>query len=127
MPSTRSRSEDLVLPILKSERSITVSRGLRRTRTLVPNPTSEPVEESTMGEQPRPLKYYVIPSQAEPHNSIDAPAIEANNFEIKPSLLSAVQRNQFSGNSMEDPNLHLSVFLQYAETVKVNGVSSEAI
>ncbi|XP_058745952.1 uncharacterized protein LOC131618812 [Vicia villosa] len=80
-----------------------------------------------MGEQPRPLKSYAIPSQAEPHNSIVAPSIEANNFELKPSLLSAVQQNQFSGNSMEDPNLHLSVFLQYADTVKANGVSSEAI
>ena len=49
-----------------------------------------------MGEQPRPLKSYAIPSQEEPHNSIAAPPIEANNFELKPSLLSAVQQNQFS-------------------------------
>ncbi|XP_058726309.1 uncharacterized protein LOC131597641 [Vicia villosa] len=127
MPSTRSRSEDLVLPIPEPARSITVSRRLRRTRTLVPSPISEPVEESTMGEQSRPLKSYAIPSQAEPHNSIAAPAIEANNFELKPSLLSAVQQSQFSGNPTEDPNLHLLVFLQYADTVKENGVSSEGI
>ncbi|MCI69535.1 hypothetical protein A2U01_0090797, partial [Trifolium medium] len=43
--------------------------------------------------QNRPLKSYA----AEPHNSIAAPAIDANNFELKPSLLSAVQQNQFSG------------------------------
>ncbi|XP_058725740.1 uncharacterized protein LOC131597035 [Vicia villosa] len=127
MPSTRSRSEDLVLPIPEPEHSITVSRRLRCTRTLVPTPTYEPVEESNMGEQPCPLKSYAIPSQAEPHNSIAAPAIEANNFELKPSLLSAVQQNQISGNTTEDPNLHLLVFLQYADTIKANGVSSEAI
>ncbi|CAJ2627735.1 unnamed protein product [Trifolium pratense] len=79
------------------------------------------------GPQNRPLKSYAIPSQAEPHNSIAAPAIEANNFELKPSLLSAVQQNQFSGNPTDDPNLHLSIFLQYADTVKANGVSPEAI
>ena len=28
---------------------------------------------------------------------------------------------------MDDPNLHLSMFLQYANTVKNNGVSQEAI
>ncbi|CAJ2637435.1 unnamed protein product [Trifolium pratense] len=77
--------------------------------------------------QERPLRSYAIPSQEEPHNSIAAPAIEANNFELKPSLLSAVQQNQFSGNPTDDPNLHLSIFLQYADTVKANGVSPEAI
>ena len=44
-----------------------------------------------MGDQPRPLKSYAIPSQEEPHNNIVAPPIEANNFELKPSLLSAVK------------------------------------
>ncbi|CAJ2633397.1 unnamed protein product [Trifolium pratense] len=77
--------------------------------------------------QERPLRSYAIPSQEEPHNSIAAPAIEANNFELKPSLLSAVQQNQFSGNPTDDPNLHLSIFLQYADTVKANGVSPDAI
>ena len=38
-----------------------------------------------------------------------------------------MQQNQFSGNPTEDPNLHLSVFVQYADTVKANGVTSEAI
>ncbi|MCI38543.1 hypothetical protein A2U01_0059771, partial [Trifolium medium] len=75
----------------------------------------------------RPLKSYAIPSQAEPHNSIVAPAIEANNFELKPSLISLVQQNQFSGNPNKDPNLHLAVFLQYADTIKANCVTSEAI
>ena len=145
MPSTRSRGEDLVLPIPEPERSITLRRRVQEYRTkynlpdsttpTIPIPTPEPVqepiqeqvEEPVMGEQPRPLKFYAIPSHDEPHNSIAAPAIEANNFELKPSLLSAVQQNQFSGGPTEDPNLHLSVFLQYADTVKANGVSPEAI
>ena len=44
---------------------------------------------------PRALKDYAVPSQAEPHNSIVAPTIARNDFELKPSLLSAVQQNQF--------------------------------
>jgi hypothetical protein len=66
-----------------------------------------------MAERPqnRLMKYYVVPSQAEPHNSIATPAINRNDFKLKPSLLSAVQQNQFSGSPTDDPNLHLSVFV----------------
>ncbi|XP_058761643.1 uncharacterized protein LOC131635058 [Vicia villosa] len=52
---------------------------------------------------------------------------EANKFELKPSLLQAVQQNQFSGSPTDDPNLHLFMFVQYANTVKANGVSPETI
>ena len=127
MPSTRSRGEDLVLPIPEPERSIIRRCHVRVSRTnqflSQSSISAETVEEPDMGDQPRPLKSYVIRQQEEPHNSIAAPAIEANNFELKPSLLSAVQQNQFSSGSMDDPNLHLFMFLQYADTVKANGVS----
>ncbi|XP_045827939.1 uncharacterized protein LOC123919930 [Trifolium pratense] len=121
MPSTRSRGERLVQLVSEPER-------LLRRRNLE-NQLEIPLPDLVMAEAPqeRPLRSYAIPSQAEPHNSIAAPAIEANNFELKPSLLSAVQQNQFSGNPTDDPNLHLSIFLQYADTVKANGVSPEAI
>ena len=127
MPSTRSQSEDLEIPISSPERLIRLRRRLQYIAIPTQEPIQEEVEEPAMGEQPRPLKFYAIPSQDEPHNNIAAPAIEANNFELKPSLLSAVQQNQFSGGPTEDPNLHLSVFLQYADTVKANGVIPEAI
>ena len=95
MPSTRSRGEDLVLPILEPEHSIIRRRHVRVHRTDPSLSWSyifvEPVEGPNMGDQPRQLKSYVIPSQEELHNNIAAPAIEANNFELKPSLLSAVQ------------------------------------
>ncbi|CAJ2644607.1 uncharacterized protein LOC123896171 [Trifolium pratense] len=121
MPSTRSRGERLVQLVSEPER-------LLRRRNLE-NQLEIPLPDLVMAKAPqeRPLRSYAIPSQEEPHNSIAAPAIEANNFELKPSLLSAVQQNQFSGNPTDDPNLHLSIFLQYADTVKANGVSPEAI
>ena len=35
-------------------------------------------------------------------------SIDANNFELKPALISMVQQQQFKGNPLEDPNGHLS-------------------
>lgn len=77
--------------------------------------------------QNRPLKDYAASSEDEPHSSIAPPTIEENNFESKPSLLQFMQHNQFSGSPIEDPNLYLSMFVQYADTLKVNGVDPEAI
>lgn len=59
----------------------------------------------------RTLRDYATPSQDEPYNNIVAPAIDQNDFELKPSLLQAIQKNQFSGSPTDDPNLHLSVFV----------------
>ena len=75
----------------------------------------------------RTLKEYATPSTEEPQAVIVYPAVEANNFEIKPALLNIVQQNQFSGLPTEDPNLHLSYFLRVCGTLKANGVTSEAI
>ena len=138
MPNTRSQNEPLHLQINDIERYLRLRRRIQEYRSLnnlpqtkIPDiPLSESIEESTMADvpnSPRALKDYAVPSQAEPHNSIAAPAIARNDFELKPSLLSAVQQNQFSGSPTDDPNLHLSVFVQYADTVKANGVNPEAI
>lgn len=138
MPSTCSKGEKLKLQFDEPERYLRLERRIRdliREHCIKLNlhdlniPTSESVVQPEMAEQVqnRPLKCYAIPLQDEQHSNIAAPAIESNNFELKPSLLSAVQQNQFSGSPTEDPNLHLSVFLQYVDTVEANGVSPEAI
>jgi len=38
-----------------------------------------------------------------------------------------VQKFQFGGSPMEDPNLHFSIFLEVCDTLKLNGVSIDAI
>jgi len=53
--------------------------------------------------------------------------MEANNFELKPTLISMVQQCQFGGTLLVDPDLHLSVFLEVCDIVKLNGVSTDAI
>ena len=137
MPNTRSQSEPLHLQINDIEHYLRVRRRVQEYRDLNNLPPTklpdisipELIEESKMADVPNPpraLKEYAVPSQAEPHNSIAAPAIARNDFELKPSLLSAVQQNQFSGSPTDDLNLHLSVFVQYTDTIKANGVNPEA-
>ena len=59
--------------------------------------------------------------------SIAWPTIEANDFELKPLLISMVQQFQFRGTPREDPNIHLSVFLEVCNTLKLNEVSTDDI
>ena len=54
-------------------------------------------------------------------------AIEANNFELKPALITMVQQHQYTSHPSEDPNEHMGRFLRMANTVKLNGVRPEVI
>ena len=38
-----------------------------------------------------------------------------------------VQHNQFGGSALEDPNIHLRMFLEMVDTIKMNGVAKEYI
>ena len=55
------------------------------------------------------------------------PAIDANDFKLKPALITRVQQNQFTGHSTENPNEHLGRFLRIANSIKLNGVKPEFI
>ena len=60
--------------------------------------------------------------------SITRPNIKANTFEIKPALLQMIQSTvQFYGMLNEDPNDHIANFLEICDTLKYNGVSSDAL
>jgi len=117
MPSTRTSEDNLVQPIDEIERFLHIRRQVERIHA----------QMAQAQNANRPLKDFVVPSQDEPHSSIVNPTIQDNNLELKPSLLQIVQQNQFSGNSTEDLNLHLSVFVQFTDTLKCNVVDPEAI
>ena len=38
------------------------------------------------------------------YSTVRQPAIEANNFELKPALITTVQQHQYTGHPSEDPN-----------------------
>ncbi|MED6146151.1 hypothetical protein PIB30_031848 [Stylosanthes scabra] len=49
------------------------------------------------------LGQYINPTADSCGSTIRRPAIQANNFELKPSLIQLVQQDQFSGNYHDDP------------------------
>ena len=59
--------------------------------------------------------------------AVKQPAIDANDFELKPALITMVQQNQFTGHSTENPDEHLGQFLRIANSIKLNGVRPEVI
>ena len=63
----------------------------------------------------------------EEYSTIRQPAVDTNNFELKPALITMVQQHQFTGHPTEDPNEHLSRFLKMPNIVKLNGVRPEVI
>ena len=67
------------------------------------------------------------PILREKYSTVRQPRIEANNFELKPALITMVQQNQFTRHPSEDPNKHLGRFLRMANTVKLNVVNPDMI
>ena len=67
------------------------------------------------------------PSLNEKFSGIRHQPIDANNFELKLALISMVQHEQFGWNPSEDPNGHLSNFLELCSTIKMNGVDRDVI
>ncbi|KAL4344676.1 hypothetical protein AHAS_Ahas11G0202200 [Arachis hypogaea] len=74
----------------------------------------------------RNLGCFTTPNSGSCGSSIMTPTVNANNFELKPKLVTLVQQNcQFSGSPQEDSNLFISNFLQICDTIKTNGVPAE--
>ena len=78
------------------------------------------------GDQRMTLREFVTPGVQGITSSITRLTIDANNFELKPALISMVQQSQFGGTPLEDSNLHLSIFLEVCDTLKFNGLSADA-
>ena len=59
--------------------------------------------------------------------AIRRPPIKANNFELKGVTLQMLHNIQFHGLPSENPNAHLTSFIEVCNTVKYNGVIEEAL
>ncbi|KAL0456394.1 UNVERIFIED_CONTAM: hypothetical protein Slati_0978600 [Sesamum latifolium] len=71
---------------------------------------------------------YSFPTADGTISSIAKPAVEANNFEIKPAIIQIIRSNvQFFGFPDEDPNKHLINFHEICDTFRFNGVSDDAV
>ena len=56
----------------------------------------------------------------EDYSIVGASIMDANNFKLKPALITMLQQNQFTGHPSEDPNVHMRRFLRMANMVKMN-------
>ena len=79
------------------------------------------------GGQTRTLYDFITPGVQDISPTIARPTMKVNNFELRLVLVSKFQQMQFGGSPMEDLNLHLSIFLKVCDTLKLNGVSTDAI
>ena len=74
----------------------------------------------------RALKDYSIPNVGV--SSIQRPPIQVNNFEIKLAIIQMILNSvQFGGLANDDPNLHITNFLEICDTFKHNGVTDDVI
>ena len=123
------KSEAELLPLdTELERTL---RNLKKVRFAEQEPMADQREEQpevpAVGTSEIPQVHYTMEDFwkteiKDEYSAVVQPAIEANNFELKPSLINMVQQNQFTGHPSEDPNEHMGRFMRMANTIKLNGV-----
>ena len=128
----RKQNIDLIPADTELERTL---RSLRKTKKAENSAMAEERQNQTEGQRTaarRPpitdtMEDFWRPIIQDEYSAIRQPAVNANNFELKPALITMVQQQQFTGHPTEDPNEHLRRFLRMANTVKLNGVRPEVI
>ena len=128
----RKQGDELLPLDIKIERTL---RGLRKVKSaeiaeMADERLTGAVNQDFAAEVPQELdtmEDFWRPVIQDEYSAVRQPVIDANNFELKPALITMVQQNQFTGHPTEDPNEHLGRFLRMANTVKLNGVRPEVI
>ena len=128
----RKQNTDLIPADTELERTL---RSLRKTKRAENSTMEDERQDQTEGQRTaarRPPIIYTMedfwrPIIQDEYSAIRQPTVDANNFELKPALITMVQQQQFTGHPTEDPNEHLGRFLRMANTVKLNGVRPEVI
>jgi len=80
-----------------------------------------------MDPETTPLRDFTTPDPNFMPSSIMRPPIEANNFQFNPRLVTLFQQEQFGGSPFENPNTHISSYLEKCDTIEMNGFSNDAI
>ena len=66
--------------------------------------TNPDEDEAKRPHRPNTMKEFWTPIIQEEYSVVRQPPIEANNFELKPALITMVQQHQFTGHPSENPN-----------------------
>ena len=128
----RKPESDLSSLDTELERTLRNLRKVKRAdeATMANERINQTVEQETTAERLQrqdTMEDFWRPVIQEEYSAIRQPAVEANNFELKPVLITMVQQHQFTSHPTEDPNEDLGRFLRMANTVKLNGVRLEVI
>ena len=123
----RKQDSDLIPADTELERTLRILRKTKRAEnTAMADKRHDQTEEQRTTARRPPItdtmEDFWRPIIQEEYSTIRRPTVDANNFELKPSLITMVQQHQFTGHPTEDPNEHLGRFLRMANTVKLNGV-----
>lgn len=112
----RTRSFELGSFYLEIKRTLRNVRAARRNKHLAMEANNQ---------QQHAIREYFKPVVNDNYIGIARQTINANNFELKPALINMVQQNEFGGSPLDDPNVHLAMFLKICDTVKMNNVSAD--
>ncbi|CAL1394752.1 unnamed protein product [Linum trigynum] len=73
------------------------------------------------------MGYYMSPRAADIQSPIQHPPVAANNFEIKPALVTIQNNALFHGLANESSREHFQRFLELAGSLEINGVPEKAL
>ena len=128
------KSEAELLPLdtniertLKNLRKVTSVEDRSMTNQIERLQTIPEEEEVERPQRANPMEEFWRPIIQEEYYAVRQPPIEANNFELKPALITMVQPHQFTSHPSEDPNEHLGRFMRMENIVKLNGVRPDVI
>ena len=103
------------------------SRNMANQRERLQAISKEEEEEVERPQRPNTMEEFCRPIIQEEYSFVRQPPIEANNFQLKPTLITIMQQHQFTGHPSEDPNEHIGRFMRMANIVKLNGVRPNVI
>ena len=89
-------------------------------RNQAPRPFIQPYDPFML------LEEFALPPKVV-KTAIRRPPIQASNFKLKSVTLQMLQNILFHGLPNENPNIHLTNFLEVCDTIKYNGVTEEAL
>ncbi|CAL1412302.1 unnamed protein product [Linum trigynum] len=120
----RGQQVDHGIEVVKEEVEVEMAGNQNRGANPLPNPNGEAGAEKGL----RNMRYYMAPRAEDILYPILHPPVAANNFEIKPSLVTMIQQNAyFHGLTHESPREHVQRFLELAGSLKINGIPEEAL
>ena len=108
----RKQDSDLLPADTELERILRCLRKTKRVEnaTMADERHDQTEEQRTVAKRPPitdTMEDFWRPIILEEYSTIRQPTVDANNFELKPALITMVQQHQFTGHPTEDPNEHL--------------------